>query len=423
MILQRAQTLVPWLLGFVLVLSLPVVGGTEQPVRLTDVAGAVLALWLVLQLYHAGVHARPFLTLLALSVMPLLWGLYTFTEGDVSTVVLSVRWLLAIPWGYALFIISRTSAQTALAWGLWWGCVANTVVLALQALGFGEALIDVGLVAPDTLSEVYVGTQYRTPGLHGHPNASTAVVSLIVPLSLYLYFAQRARIWIIVTGLGVVLAATQFTLTRSSLLVSLLTLVTALTVYRTSKRSLRVMLIVIYIGLPLIVWFGPPGGWERWVDTESIQPNLAQRIDTQTGALKVSLEHPAGLGVEEGRQELEQIAGGFGTAHNAYLQTAVQYGLPFAVALLLISLVLPLRMLTIPSSVLTIAKPQWILEAIVAVQLFGLFWFEEQLNSPVFIMLTAWIAATAVARVRPAPEQQGTKPATLTSKHAYDRAL
>jgi hypothetical protein len=73
--------------------------------------------------------------------------------------------------------------------------------------------------------------------------------------------------------------------------------------------------------------------------------------------------------------------------------------------------------------VLTIAKPQWILEAMVAIQLFGLFWFEEQLNSPVFIMLTAWIAATAVARVRPAPEQQGTKPATLTSKHAYDRAL
>jgi len=69
------------------------------------------------------------------------------------------------------------------------------------------------------------------------------------------------------------------------------------------------------------------------------------------------------------------------------------------------------------------AKPEWMLEAMVAVQLFGLFWFEEHLNSPVFIMLTAWIAATAVARVRPAPEQQSTKPATLAREHAYDRAL
>jgi hypothetical protein len=421
-ILQRAQTLVPWLLGFVLVLSLPVVGGTEQPVRLTDVAGAVLALWLVLQLYHAGVHARPFLTLLALSVMPLLWGLYTFTEGDVSTVVLSVRWLLAIPWGYALFIISRTSAQTALVWGLWWGCVANTVVLALQTFGFGEALIDVGLVVPEPFSEGYVGTQYRAPGLHGHPNASAAVVSLIVPLSLYLYFAKRARIWVIVMGVGVMLAATQFTLTRSSLLVSLLTVVAALTVYRSSKRFLRVMLIVVYIGLPLIVWFGPPGGWERWVDTESIQPNLSERIRTSTGALEVSLEHPMGLGIEGGRQELGQTTG-FDTSHNAYLQTAVQYGLPFAAALVLMTLVLPLRMLVLPQRMLIAAKPEWMLEAMVAVQLFGLFWFEEHLNSPVFIMLTAWIAATAVARVRPAPEQQSTKPATLAREHAYDRAL
>ena len=423
MILQRAKKLVPWLLGFVLVLSLPVVGGAEQPVRVTDVAGAVLALWLVLQLCHAGVHARPFLTLLALSVIPLLWGLHAFIEGDVSMVVLSVRWLLAIPWGYALFIISRTSTQTTLVWGLWWGCVANTVVLALQALGFGEALINVGLVSPDTLSEVYVGTQYRPPGLHGHPNASAAVVSLIVPLSLYLYFAQRARIWVIVLGVGVMLVATQFTLTRSALLVSLLTCGVAFTVYRNSRRALRLALILVYIGLPLVVWFGPPGGWERWSDPANVQPNLTQRIDTETGALKVSLEHPAGLGVDEGQQELVQIAGGFGTAHNAYLQTAVQFGLAFAAALVLISLVLPLRMLTLPSSVLIIAKPQWILEAMLAIQLFGLFWFEEHLNSPVFIMLTAWIAATAVARVRPAPEQQGTKPATLASKHAYDRAL
>ena len=423
MILQRAQTLVPWLLGFVLVLSLPVVGGTEQPVRVTDVAGAVLALWLVLQLCHSGVHARPFLTLLALGVIPLLWGLYTFIEGDVSTVVLSVRWLLAIPWGYALFVISRTSAQSALVWGLWWGCVANIVVLALQALGFGDALIDVGLVAPDTLSEVYVGTQYRTPGLHGHPNASAAVVSLIIPLSLYLHFTHRARIWAIVMGLSLMLLATQFTLTRSTLLVSLLTCGAAFTVYRNSRRALRLALILVYIGLPLVVWFGPPGGWERWSDPANVQPNLTQRIETETGALKLSLEHPAGLGVDEGRQELEQIAGGFGTAHNAYLQTAVQFGLAFAAALVLVLLVLPLRMLTLPSSVVTIAKPQWILEALIAIQLFGLFWFEEHLNSPVFVILTAWIAATAVARIRPAPEQQGIRPATLASKHAYDRAL
>jgi hypothetical protein len=197
----------------------------------------------------------------------------------------------------------------------------------------------------------------------------------------------------------------------------------ALTLQKNSKRSLRLALLLVYIGLPLLVWFGPPGGWERWLDPENIQPNLAHRIDTGTGALAVSLEHPAGLGIEEGRQELEQIAGS-DTSHNAYLQTAVQYGLPFAAALMVVVLALPLRMWASPSHVLATAKPRWILEAMVAIQLFGVFWFEEHLNSPVFVMLIAWIAATAVARVSPALKQRGsTERAILASERSYDRAL
>jgi hypothetical protein len=421
-ILQRARTtLIPWLLGFVLVLNIPVIGGLEQSPRVTDVVGVVLGIWLLLRLNFIGVDFRPFFTLLTLSVIPLLWGLEAFFDGDISTIVLSIRWLLAIPWGYALFFISRTPQRTALVWGLWWGCVANVVVLALQHLGYGEALIDVGLVVPDTFSGGYVDTQYRAPGLHGHPNASAAVVSLIVPLSLYLYFARRARIWVVIVGLGVLLATTQLTLTRSSLLVGLLTLVTALMVYRNTKRSLRLALILVYMGLPLIIWLGPPGGWERWSDPENLQPNLSERIGTSTAALEVSLEHPMGLGVAEGRAELEQTTG-LDTSHNAYLQTAVQYGLPFAAVLVLLTLALPLRMLTLPSHVLVAAKPEWMLEAMLAVLLFGVFWFEEHLNSAVFVMLTAWIAATAVARGTLVPEQSGAKHVTPASRHSYYQA-
>jgi len=411
-ILQRARTLVPWLLGFVLVTTFPVIGGSEQSPRVTDVVGAALGLWLLLRLCFSGVHARPFFTLLALSAIPLLWGLEAFFDGDISTVVLSLRWLLAIPWGYALFLISRTPQQTALIWGLWWGCVANAVVLLLQLLGFGETLIDAGLVVPDTFSGGYVGTQYRAPGLHGHANASAAVVSLIVPLSLYLHLGRRAPIWIVIAGLGVMLAATQFTLTRSSLLVSLLTVIATLTILRSSRRTLRLAVILVYMGLLLIGLFGPPGGWERWVP-ENIKPNLVERINTTAGALEVSLEHPMGLGIEAGREELVQKTGD-GTSHNAYLQTAMQYGLPFAAALVLVILALPLRMLVLLPHVIIAAKSRWMLEAILAVQLFGLFWFEEHLNSAVFVMLTAWIAATAVARVTPAPEQSGTKHVTYT---------
>jgi O-antigen ligase len=409
------------LLGFCLVTNLPIIGGTEQSPRITDVAGAVLGLWLLLRIYGVGVHAKPFFALLSLSFIPLLWGLNAIFDGDISTVVLGLRWVLAIPWGYALFLISRSPQQTALIWGLWWGCTANVVVLALQALGLGQPLMDIGLVVPDTFNEVYVGDQYRAPGLHGHPNASAAVVSLIVPLSLYLHFVRRARIWVVILGLGTMLAATGLTVTRSALLVGLLTAGAALIVHRNSKRSLRLALIFLYIGLPLIVWFGPPGGWERWMDPEYLQPNFGGRIDTATGALEISLEHPVGLGVEEGREELEQTTVS-DTAHNAYLQTAVQHGLLFAVVLLLITLALPLRMLVLPPRALTAAKPEWMLEAMLAIQLFGLFWFEEHLNSAVFVVLMAWISASAVARASPALKAQSTKYATSVSRHSYHRA-
>jgi hypothetical protein len=85
-------------------------------------------------------------------------------------------------------------------------------------------------------------------------------------------------------------------------------------------------------------------------------------------------------------------------------------------------LALPLRMLTLPSHVLVAAKPEWMLEAMVAILLFGVFWFEEHLNSAVFVMLTAWIAATAVARGTLVPEQSGAKHVTPASRHSYYQA-
>jgi hypothetical protein len=176
------------------------------------------------------------------------------------------------------------------------------------------------------------------------------------------------------------------------------------------------------MGLLLIGLFGPPGGWERWVVLENIKPNVVERINTTAGALEVSLEHPMGLGIEAGREELVQKTGE-GTSHNAYLQTAMQYGLPFAAALVLVILALPLRMLVLLPHVIIAAKSRWMLEAILAVQLFGLFWFEEHLNSAVFVILTAWIAATAMARVTSALEQSGTKHVTPVSRHYYYQRL
>jgi hypothetical protein len=264
-------------------------------------------------------------------------------------------------------------------------------VLALQYYGFVELTQNLGLAAQD-LTESYVGTTLRSAGLEGHPNAGAAISSLAVPLSLYLYYAYRTHIVVVALGIGVMLAGVQFTETRS---VGLVSLVTVLTVFfanvlaSKTGRSLRLAALLTYVGLPILLFLGPPAGWGRWLDYQDIQTNSGERLLSNSGALQISFQHPLGLGVETAGQTLYDYTR-IEATHNAFLQAALVYGPLLGSALALLVLLMALRLFLN-------SKAMRGLETVLALQIFGLFFFEEHFNTPTFVILVNWLIAAGGA--------------------------
>jgi hypothetical protein len=279
---------------------------------------------------------------------------------------------------------------------MWWGVIVNLAIIVLQFLGLNALMQNLGLAAQDER----LATAYeilRWPGMHGIANSSMAVISLVVPLSLSLFYKHGKSIRVVLIGLAVLATGTAMTLTRSPALVSIVTLAVAILFSLRFRRSFRLaasLLVALIVGL---VAFGPPGGWERWTDTQNIQINASGRFYTNVLSLQLVAEHPLGVGVQQ-REEL------VGATHNAFLQASLEYGLLFGAFVSFLVITMALRALW------GLYRP-FELECILALHMTGLFLFEEHLNNPTFIILTAWIAVSAIGWMRVAlkrclPKQQ-----------------
>lgn len=394
MSLRRLRSLLSGALGFFLIFNLYLIPSATQTPRATDLIAAGLGLWLISHLAFRGIRFGPTAALYLFSAIPVIWGLYAYYIGDDETLLLSFRWLLAVPWGYALFVVSRDPGlRTSLIWGILCGCLVNVIVLPLQYYGLLEITQGLGLAAQDTTIGYttigYVDTVFRAPGMEGHPNSSAAILSLAVPLSLYLYYLGKARLWVVGLGVAILLAGSQFTETRSGVLVSMVTVAVILLARSNLARSLRLAAMFAYVGLPLLFWVGPPAGWERWLDRENLDMNSGERLLSNVGALQISWEHPFGLGVDAGRRALYEETG-IQATHNAFLQVGLVYGSLLAAAIFLLLFFSALRIFVSSRTILA-------LEAVLALHVFGLFLFEEHFSAPTFAILFLWlVAANAV---------------------------
>jgi hypothetical protein len=319
----------------------------------------------------------------------LAWLLASLLPRDPQTLAMSIRWLLAIPWALALLELGRDSLlQRRFLWGMVGGFVANLLVVVLQAAGLEQFPRAVGFSPADSAFYHFVFHSLRIPGLHGHPNASSAVISLIVPVSLLLYFGKRVGIWLPIAGLVGLLATLNLTSSRSPLGVSLVTLLAATFWARRPQRGLVLVVTLVALMLPLLLFFGPPGGKVRWQDMAGTEANLSERVKSNNSAFQISLENPLGLGVKAGHRKLIEH-GGIVATHNAFLQTSLFLGIPTALGVFFAFVHLMWR---------TVRGPGWpgFWAGIFAWHLFGLFLFEEHLNNPTFIILTNWLLASSV---------------------------
>ncbi len=234
---------------------------------------------------------------------------------------------------------------------------------------------------------------WRYSGMHGHANAAAAVASLIVPVGLWLHYRAGARLWLPLVSVLAALAAGHVTMARSPLLVAGAVTVVVAATSRQTRRTLRLATTLLLLVVPALLWFGPPGGEVRWTDESNITVNTAERLATNREGLRLIAENPFGAGVERSAEALEDRFN-MESMHNAFLQLAAVFGLPMVIVLALAMLAAAFRLRRGIDGAAG-------LEAAIALQMLGLFFFEEHGNNPTFIILAAWLVASLAPRLAP----------------------
>ncbi len=386
---ERARQHLVWLLGFLLMANLYLVPTLAASPRATDLVGMVLGLWALRRLAMGRLPVAALAVLALVDLGPIGWLFMSLLNPDQATLAQSARWLLAAPWALALLVfVQNEDACQRFAWGLVWGGATNIAVIIAQFVGLEGLLRRAGLSSNQSVFYYYVYNTVRIPGLHGTPNASAAIVSLVVPASFYLYFRKRVSLLIPLAALGGFAIALSLTSTRSPLLVTVVFLAYAFVVAREVGRALLIGTLVIALVVPALLVFGPPGGRSRWEDTMAIQVNASERLETNRASVGLALAHPLGLGVTQGKEALYDAAG-ISATHDAFLQAAVFLGLPLALALITAMLALIARGIAGGGS------PTLLLLALLAFHTTGLFLFEEHLNNPSFVILASWFIVAA----------------------------
>ncbi|NCQ35100.1 hypothetical protein GW813_08535 [bacterium] len=390
----KAEKLLPFAAGLFLSANLYILPFLAASPRVTDLGGLAFGVAFIVLMARRKFPAMALAALGVVGLAPMIWVFFSTLEGQSETLVLSARWLLAMPWAAALLLIQvRESRLQEFALGLVAGSFVNVAVTLLQLFGFENQLMAVGLSSVGANFSEYVSHQVRLPGLHGHHNASSAVTSLVVPAGFYLYYRGRIRLGLLVAGLLGLLLSLNLTSTRGPLVISVVTVFLAGALARRWKLGIVLLAVGVGIILPLLVVYGPPGGWARWRNTEAMQSNANERAESGMGGLELTIEHPQGLGVESSHKQMEEKTG-IRSAHNAFLQTALVWSLPFG---LLLAVGLALGILAGTGA----DGGGNLLTRLLAFHLAGLFMFEEHLNNPTFIILTAWLTAAALlARFR-----------------------
>ncbi len=371
------RKVIPWLLGFFLVANIYLIPQLEKTPRATDLIGLLISFWLFFYFLKHGISITRLIAILIISLFPFLWLIYAYIVQDALQMVLCARWLLALPWGYMLCMISSSSeSKYYLVMGMICGVLVNVIVMLFQLFGFVEILQDVGLAAQDSRWISVYGIA-RIVGMHGHPNASMPVVSLIIPLCLYLFYQHGKGVWIIFFGFIVLSLGTALTFTRSPALVSLVVLGFVILFNVKMKRTIKLAVILVGILLLGLCIWGPPGGWERWTDPSSLFINFRGRIETNIMSINLILNNGFGIGAGN----IEELVG---ATHNAFLQATLQYGWLFG-------LIIAISIILTALSTISGIKGRFGLEKLLALHMTGLFMFEEHFYNPTFIILTVWI--------------------------------
>lgn len=381
---ERLRYIGACVLGFFLPFNVYLLPWSSQTPRAADVLGlAIACIFVGGLLLSRRVKMRSLLRVLFILalLLPVIW--HGVLSGRDGTTVYAIRWIIAVFWASAIWRITMDDRTRCIFLkSLTVGCVGCIGVIALQFAGFFELTQRVGLAPQDSVSDVGFRSVWRVPGMERNVNGSAAVVSLAVPVAIGLVEERKVSLKCLLVILGLVVISAAATLNRSSMLVTVVTLVVWVMLSKSQQVTRLVKFLVVSVVVGIVFTYGPPGGWERWSALSDLgqSSNFQVRYETTLEALRLTALHPLGIGLDYKDLIAQNTISQHGATHNAFLQIGLRGGWP-----ILIAIVIRLGQLAV--------RLPWrsCVEGWIALHLVGLFFFEEYLANFTIVVLVVWL--------------------------------
>jgi hypothetical protein len=376
-------TAVAFICGLALPFNIILQSSATRDLRLLDLLGVALvplAVWACLRRIHL---LLAMLLLGLVFVLPFLVHAVILVRelDDYADFEFPVRFLLALSFCATLTpLLENTRHRSVFAAGLCLGCCLCVIPLVFQSLGQNDTMVAIGL-APSRLAIPPWQIQQRPPGLHGHANATSAVISLGIPVATFMAVQQR-RFWLLPCAVAALLACSYYTETRSAVGISLATMGFALALGCRTDRILLLLPAVALAGVLAAGFIEGPLLPASFLRTDTADANLGERFATTTTGMLLVLEHPLGLGRSLGEAAVYQRTG-TQAFHNALIWLGVAAGLVpmvFTAGVLLAAATQAGRQ----------GAPG--LRGLLAFHLLGLCLFEDHFQNPTFILVLILVA-------------------------------
>jgi hypothetical protein len=370
-----------FLIGLVITTN-PYLPSIDQHARWTDIL-AVLSIPIILLYVPSTKRLHwmlPGTLLLFILELPWLW-----TDIEAHGLFggsLSLRWLALTVLAIGLDLLLRRSGCVAsFARGIFIGAPVNCLLLWLQSAGFTDELTKLGLAYPG-LERFFAGgpSMERFAGLHGHPNAAAAVIGLCIPAALALNIEfKKSWLWV-AAAVVVCIAGAWLTYSRSPFMIAALLLLAWL--FKLRLRDQRILVLgFVLLTAGFVAASKMPSLSSRWTADDSVEANAAIRLDTTVRSAEASLQSPLGLGSDFE----EDMPSDLLATHNAFTHLALTGGM--ALALLVFVCLL--------GSAAGL-RGNGDLNGWLGLYLLGIFFFEEHLRNPTFVLLTVWLVLTSL---------------------------
>ena len=319
------RNLATFLLGCLVVLSLPLLPQLEKTPRILDVIGSAGIIYLGLVVFKFRLPVSVWIAGIVVVISILLPLVSALMLGDVARVIVCARLLLSISGGILIAQIAVYYSQIdVLIFGIWTGAFVAMLIAFGQSL---DVEVLVGMLPADRNESAVFGV-LRPSAIWGHPNAAAQVT--MAAAAMIFIAKERGRHFVLLPLLMFLLIASpsyDVMLNRAPLIVSAMAGLFFSFMYGSMfLKGAAIVATAIFLS---ILAFSPQSILtDRWSGTFSglsTNEQAYERLGAALTGLDLSFEAPFGHS-DADRSEKLMAQAGVRAAHNGFVFAALTIG-------------------------------------------------------------------------------------------------